>query len=422
MNPKQRFLVIANDETLLEELRDALATNERLDPFLEYAEGNRRGLELAKSRRPDLIFLQATTDLDAQRLFLARLQEAAPGVPVVATFSRQLLSGQNLEEEFFVQGMRAGFCDFLRRPATGDELVGVCERVLSGPARRTAPGATEGVVFSTVSNKGGVGKSSLAVNLAIGLSQRRSENEEVLLIDTSTQMGVCASMLGLRPETTLVDVARARDRLDGSLLRRLTLVHSSGLHVIAAPSDAIESTEIDDEFLTELLVLARSEYRFVVVDTFPLFDRLTVAILDYADVSFVVLENSVPTVTGCCQFFDLLKSVNCDRGNLRVVVNRFRRKAGYPSRKNIEQRIERSVDYVLPEVASVSRATNLGRPAITAGGFSGRKWRSVMKKIVRDMERLAGTRAARPQRVRGQASRQLKSDHAEEMSDIEAAS
>ena len=97
---------------------------------------------------------------------------------------------------------------------------------------------------------------------------------------------------------TLTDAARERDRLDSLLIRQLATVHSSGLHLLAAPNDAVEGAEIDDDLMSRVLTLSRQAYDFVVVDTFPLFDSVVMAVIDASDLSYIVLENVVPALLG----------------------------------------------------------------------------------------------------------------------------
>ncbi len=229
-------------------------------------------------------------------------------------------------------------------------------------AAATGGGATAGKIVSFVSNKGGVGKSTLAVNAACGLAMRRPER--VLLIDLSVQLGVCASMLDLRPPATVIDAVRQRDRLDETLLRQTATVHESGLHLLAAPPGAVEATEIDDESVIRLLTLARRAYDFVVVDTFPMIDRVMLAVLDLSDRAYVVVENVVPTLIGMVKFVDLLDGLGVNRTRQRVVLNRFTSLPGSLPAVDVEQRLGREVDFVLPFDKRVVIAANAGEPYV----------------------------------------------------------
>ena len=107
----------------------------------------------------------------------------------------EIYTGTTSESAVLLAAVRAGVKDFLRRPVSSTELGDLLGA--RAAIRRLRAGATAGKIVSFVSNKGGVGKSTLAVNAAVGLALQHPER--VLLVDLSIQMGVCASMLDLRP-------------------------------------------------------------------------------------------------------------------------------------------------------------------------------------------------------------------------------
>ncbi len=224
-----------------------------------------------------------------------------------------------------------------------------------------------GKIVSFISNKGGVGKSTLAVNTAIGLAMRFPER--VLLIDTSLQMGVCAAMLDVEPALTLTDAARERDRLDEMLIRQLATVHSSGLHLLAAPSDAMEGAEINDDLISRVLTLSRRAYDYVIVDTFPLFDSVVMAVVDASDLAYIVLENVVPTLLGVAKLLGLLDAVGFPRERQRVVINRYTSHSGCLRPTDVALRLNRDIDHVVPYNRGLIAAANLGRPLL------GQTWR-----------------------------------------------
>src|SRR5207244_13167838 len=126
---------------------------------------------------------------------------------------------------------RAQVRDFIRRPLSTTELRAVLDRLFS--RQSGAAPAAQGRVSAFLSNKGGVGKSTLAVNVACGLALRHPD--DVLLIDASLQVGNCAFMLDLKPVTSIVNALRERDRLDKTPLRHLTLPHGSRKRLVGGP-------------------------------------------------------------------------------------------------------------------------------------------------------------------------------------------
>jgi pilus assembly protein CpaE len=217
-----------------------------------------------------------------------------------------------------------------------------------------------GAVVSFISNKGGVGKSTLAVNTAVVLA--RKSPQRVLLIDASLQLGVAASMLDLTPAATLIDAVRERNRLDETFLRQLTVQHESGLHLLAAPNTAVEAAEVDDESISRVITLARRAYDFVIVDTFPLFDRVVVAVLDLSERAYIVTENVVPTLLGAAKLIELLAGLGFPIERQKLVLNRYASVSGGLKPLDVANRLNRPVDFVLPYDKRVVVAANTGRP------------------------------------------------------------
>lgn len=343
-----------------------------------------RAVDLARSRHPALALVEMTDCLETLKTFAVELRAVVPQLMLAATYRAEAFAPETWDRTadggIFVEGVRAGFQDFLRRPlATGDLRQLLARAHHEDDVSPQPPGK----VAAFISNKGGVGKSTLAVNTACRLAQRHPE--QVLLIDCSLQMGLCAPMLDLRPKTSLLDAVHERHRLDPMLIRQLATPHASGLDLLAAPPDALAATAINDEILVHVLTLARRTYRYVVVDTFPLFDRVIMAILDVADLAFVVLDNVVPTVLSAARLLQLMDNLAHPVERRRVVVNRFSHVAGNPTLDDIERSLNRKIDHVLPFDRRVMTAANLGQPyALHPRWWSGTE--RGLREVVADIE------------------------------------
>lgn len=340
-----------------------------------------------------LAIIDIDGDIESFKVTLREIQAVSPETVIAGAYRSDAFSAevwqQAAQGAVFVEALRVGAKDFLRRPISSPDLHQLIERA-AAPAQAAA--AEAGITVAFLSNKGGVGKSTLAVNTATRLAQRHPG--EVLLIDASLQMGVCAPMLDLHPQTSLLDTIRQRQRLDVTLIRQLATPHPCGLDLLAAPPDAVSATEIDDELLTRVLNLARRSYRYVVVDTFPLFDRVVMAILDAADLGYIVLDNVVPTVLSIVQLIQLLDGLGYPVEKRRIAVNRMLHVAGNPSRSDIETTLKVSVDHVLPFDTRALTAANLGQPfALHPGWWSGLE--KGLKGIVSEIEELRATLHAR---------------------------
>jgi len=353
---QHHLLVVSHDPTLTDEVESALSSGLKQPPIVHAAADLTSAVDLTRNLSPKFAIVEAGGGLEQFKSYLREIQAAEPETLVAGTYHpRDFEEGQlgNL----FVEGIRTGAQDFLQRPVSSHDLRQFVERHRVQPSgRRTTSGTT--VAF--LSNKGGVGKSTLAVNSATRLAQRHPG--EVLLIDASLQMGVCAPMLNLRPETTLLDAIRARRRLDSTLIRQLAIPHVSGLELLAAPPDAVSAIEINEQFMSRVLNLARRTYRYVIIDTFPLFDGVVMSVLDTADLAYIVLDNVVPTVLSIRSLLELLNELGHPPERQRVAVNRMTSVTGNPSQRDIETTIGRDVDYVFPYDKRVLTSANLGEP------------------------------------------------------------
>jgi pilus assembly protein CpaE len=355
-----QILIVGADPQLAAECESALVMAAMDAPVLYRATDLHQAVEIARSRRPRLAVFEMGVDLGRLKSIVADLAAVSPETVCAAAFRPELFGHDVSESALLIEALRCGVRDFLRRPISAVDLGQLAERV----RRQDATGPSHwGKIVSFISNKGGVGKSTLAVNTAIGLAQRYPER--VLLIDTSLQMGVCAAMLDLEPTVTLTDAARERDRLDEMLIRQLATIHSSGLHLLAAPSDPVEGSEINDDLISRVLTLSRRAYDYVIVDTFPLFDAVVMAVIDASDMAYIVLENVVPTLLGVAKLLTLLESVGFPRERQRVVINRYASHSGCLRPTDVALRLNRDVDHIVPFNRGLIAAANLGRPFLS---------------------------------------------------------
>lgn len=386
------ILVVTTDSSLEPEFNAALRGIGKWSPLVHYAHDLRQGVELARNRRPDIVCVEMERDLEQLKRFAEEVAAASPDSVVVAVYRREIFGPDDNEGAIIIEAMRARVSDFLRRPLSSSELQQLLDRLAEARPRHRKE---LGKVISFVSNKGGAGKSTISVNTAALLAQHHPD--EVLLIDTSLQLGVAAMMLDVTPKTTIVDAIRESHRLDETLFRQITVPSSIGLHVLAAPPDAVEASHVDDEGLSRILSLARRSYKFVVVDTYPMLDSVIMAALDLSDLVYVIFHATVPSVHGTAHFLSVLKKVGVSPHRQRVVLNyNFPRAPARLRVEDVVERLSREVDYVFPYQKRILTALNTGRVyALSCGRRFG--FGRTLHRLVREIEGLPepGSSAAR---------------------------
>ena len=377
-----RVLVVGGDPSLEDEFRNALSGVPDTHGVLYAAATYRQALEVARDRQPNFIVIDIDRDVGEVAGLSKELHELVPGAAIAGAFRLDQLEQGQSESATIIELLRAQVRDFLRRPLSATELRSVLDRLFSSPS--AAASAEQGRVASFLSNKGGVGKSTLSVNIACGLALRHPD--EVLLIDTSLQGGTCALMLDLKPTTSIVDAIRQRDRLDTTLLRHLTLKHASGLRVLAAPADALEGAEVDDEAIARILNLARRSFKYVLVDTSPMLDNVVMTILDLTDIAFVVVQGLAPAVAGIARLLPVLEGLGLPPSRQRLVLN-YNHKPflGNLRPADIADRLQRTLDYVVPYEKRILMSMNTGSPHILHASWW-QRFRRTINEVVEDLD------------------------------------
>jgi len=361
------LLVVSSDPSLHDEIDGALGGLRGARPVMRFVEDMRLGVDAARAHRPDIVIVEMYHELNRMRSFTEDVREAVPEAPIVGVHNRDMFAHDDREGPYLIEAMRLGFVDFLRQPVSSSELQDVLERNVFNRSRTLGDA---GKIASFLSNKGGVGKSTTAVNVACWLA--RKYPDDVLLVDTSLQMGVCASMLDLDPTNTLVEAANQIDRLDETLLRTLCTRHASGLRLLAAPPDAIAGANIDEGAIGRILSIARRCFEYVIVDTFPMLDSVAVAILDVSDRIYLVCNGILPTVTGAQKLLAVLDRIGCPKERQRILFND--NLPSFPGKlrpSDVARTLGRPVDFKLPWLRKLPATMNTGEPfALKATRFS----------------------------------------------------
>jgi pilus assembly protein CpaE len=211
----------------------------------------------------------------------------------------------------------------------------------------------------------------------------------VLLIDTALQVGTCAMLLDVKPTTSIVDAIRERDRLDATLLRHLTLKHASGVRLLAAPADALEGAEVDDEAIARILNLARRSFKYVIVDTFPIIDNVMMTILDLTDIAFIVVQGTAPAVAGIARLLPVLEGLGFPAARQRLVLNyNYQPFLGNLRPGDIADRLQRTLDYVVPYEKRILASMNTGSPHILHASWW-QRFRKTIHQVVDDLDGVA---------------------------------
>jgi pilus assembly protein CpaE len=319
--------------------------------------------QLVDGELPDVLLIGPGAQPAESLSLAARLDVQCPGISVV-------MVGPS-SAELWQAAMRAGVRDLLPLTVEEADLRAAIDRASAAAAgrRRVLRPVTEtarytGRVITIASPKGGVGKTTVSTNLAIGLTNAAPQS--TVLVDLDVQFGDVASALGLAPEYGLPDVVAGPAREDTMVLKTFLTQHPSGLYAVCgAESPAAGDTVSADDVSALLASLAR-EFRYVVVDTAPGLSEQTLAALDRATDVIMLTSMDVPGVRGLRKELDVLRELSMIPAGRHVVMN-FADPKGGLSIRDVETTIGVGVDVVLPRSKAVPTSTNQGVPLLQSG-------------------------------------------------------
>ena len=312
---------------------------------------------------------------------LARLRiiaEELPEMRLVLAFSRR-------PDASLRDIVRTGAIDLLQLPVEDTELVDSLERaaalirqappaapvvvstevaqpVQAVPAEQDRPG----IVYTISSATGGCGKTFYATNLAWFLHHWLGK--KVCIVDLDLQFGEVSTALRLRPKYTIFDALQREDSDESDLqahIEEYTVVHDTGIHVLAAPRDPSEADRISPPDVTRILEAVRNRFDFVLVDTPPALAETVLAAFDLSDLLYVMATLDLPSVRNMSVFLSTLDRLKIDTDNLRLVLNKAEEDIGIDI-DQVTKLFPQGFESILPYAKEVSRSINLGMPVMAA--------------------------------------------------------
>jgi len=305
------------------------------------------------------IVLGPGVDLEAAAALADMLRVTRPALSVI-------LIRRRVDTSVLAEALRSGMREVVEeRDLTGlGAAVGRAREVwqaLNGPV--TSSNVSHGQLVTIFSPKGGVGKTTLAVNLAIALSNKGQRR--VCVVDLDLGFGDVAITLQLIPARTMADAVNVESGLEFQVLEPLLTPHSTGISALVAPVQPDAKDSIPASLVGRVLSMLKDNFDYVVVDTAPNFDEFVLQAFDETDVLLLVTTLDVPTLKNVKIAVETLDLLNFPKPRRRLVLNRADDKVGL-SAEEVEGTLGMKIDASIPTSSQVANATNSGQPIASA--------------------------------------------------------
>ena len=367
------------------------------------ASSGTEALTLAARLTPDVVLMDINMpDMDG----IAATERLSAQVPTAAVV---MMSVQG-EADYLRRSMLAGAREFLVKPFSSDELTASIRQVhvrerekfsrmsamptgasgTNGLTPSSDAGAPEGQVVAVFSPKGGVGRTTVAVNLAVAAAT--DLGKKVVLMDGSFQFGDVGVLLNLNPKNkSIADLMPELEAGEPESLDTFVINHSAGIKVLLAPPSPEMAELITPAAVKRVLEALRRENDLVVVDCTSWFNDTTLAILDSADVVLTMLSLEITSIKNMRLFLEVAEQLGYDQEKIKLVLNRADSSLGIRV-TDVESSIGRKVDHtIVSDGRSVVYALNRGVPF-----FLSNREAQVSQDILRLAQAVAGERVSAP--------------------------
>lgn len=274
-----------------------------------------------------------------------------------------LVLSASTDGNLILRSMRAGAKEFLPQPIKLDDLVAALDRVMAHRRGRGEARSRASTVIAVAGATGGVGTTSVAVNLGCALA--RNESASVALVDLDLALGDADVFLDAIPDYTLADVAQNIDRLDFSLLKRSLTKHSSGLFLLPRPVQIDDATLITPDELKRVIGLLKATFTHLLFDlskTYSPLDRLAIEMADHV---LLVTQLDLPCLRNVVRLMASFAEMEGVTNKVKVVINRLGLENGQISLKKAQDTIGREIYFKLPnDYATMVEVRNNGVPLI----------------------------------------------------------
>ena len=306
--------------------------------------------------QPDIALISLDADPEKALELLEKLSKEAPDCSPLVVSSSQ-------EGSLILRAMRNGAKEFLNQPPDIEEFMAALERLQQHSSSAEGGNSRNSQVISVAGVAGGVGCTSLAINIACMLAQ--DEQNSVVMIDLDLALGDADVWLDIIPEYTIQDVADNVSRLDYALLKRSLTKHESGTFLLPRPIQMESETRIAPESFQRVIGLLKATFTHLVIDLSKSFTPLDVAAMEASDSILLVTQLDLPclrNVVRATQFFDAQERYS---SRVKVVVNRAGLNNSQISLSKALDAIGREVYWQIPnDYATMVESRNNGIPLI----------------------------------------------------------
>lgn len=302
--------------------------------------------------QPQIVFVNLEKDSDKTFTLIEKIINNTKSTKIIVT-------ALSYDTNSIIKAMRAGAREFLPKPIIKEDFTKTLTKM-----KDTFFGnekVSNCKIITTFSNKGGIGKTSIATNLALEIAN--ITKEKVALVDMNFQLGDVATFLDIKPSFDISYVIKNLDGTDDSfLLSTLDQYKDTSLYILADPPYMEQAKDITPEQISKLFDALRKTFSYVIVDTSNVIDGKTITVLDNTDFIMLVTIVNLPAIRNCQRCMDIFERLGYDKEKTKIVINRYMENDEI-SAEDVEEALNQKVYWKIPNnYFTIMSSINKGQP------------------------------------------------------------
>lgn len=301
--------------------------------------------------QPGIVFADISNESDKVFEFIEKVLSNQKQTKFVVTAS-------GYDTNSVIKAMRAGAREFLPKPVIKDDFDKTVNKIKE---QMLGAEQTNCKVITVFSNKGGIGKTSIATNLALEIAN--ITKEKVALVDMNFQLGDVATFMDIKPSFDISYVVQNLDGTDDSfLLSTLDKYKDTSLYILADPPYMEQAKDITPDQISKLFDALRKTFSYVIVDTSNVFYGNTITVLDNTDFIMLVTIVNLPAIRNCQRCLDIFERLGYDKEKTKIVINRYMENDEVKA-EDLEKAVNQKVYWKIPNnYFTIMSSINKGLP------------------------------------------------------------
>jgi pilus assembly protein CpaE len=361
MGRNPRVIIIGQDQVGRSEIQKMLA----MSGFAVLGEGG-YGIEavsLAKETEPDVVIINIEEPMIRALQTVEAIADLLPGSPIIGYSSIRDANSMR-------KAMLAGVKDYLHVPLREEDIINSVQTVMAQEERRRARLSGEadepvaaGTVLTVFGAKGGIGKTTIATNLATALVQKT--NQSVVLVDLDTRFGDVAILMDIPVERSIADLAMPEEDITRDIVQECLYTHNTGVSILPAPIRPTDWRSVHAGHIERVVTLLMQSYDYVILDTPGTFNDIVARALELATMVVLVCTVDMASLKDTLLAIDMLRSWNFPQEKIKLVINATN-EASNVQPQEVKRMLGRDVFWSIPYDRNISTATQLGMPVVVA--------------------------------------------------------